>query len=814
VTATNSHYPGFVSDQLYVVTGGREAIFAAALGSLTVGAGQTCEIRIQHPDVFDRHLVLHYEDGCWRVDATGAGAHVFSNGDQVERAEITSLMELRLVDPVSGPVLSVGPARAELHDSTVHSESGTLSEPEARDPDQPVASFPLAREVLRLGRDPDSDILIPDVLVSRHHAEVRRVAGGGFEVIDLHSHNGTFVNGRRVERAVLDELDVVGVGRNSYRFIDGRLDEYVDTGDVGYAAVDLTVRLPDGTTLLDRIGFSLRSRSMLAVIGPSGSGKSTLLRALTGLQMADEGDVHYDERSLYTNYEALRRRIGHVPQDDIVHTELTVGRALEFASHLRFPPDVEASERERRVQEVIDELGLAARVDTQIASLSGGQRKRVSVGLELLTAPSLLFLDEPTSGLDPHSERSLIESFRSLADSGRTVVVATHATDSLRLYDRVLMLSPGGKLAYFGPPQMILAYFDRTDIADVFRDLSDDPDVDWGERFREHPYHRAYVEPASTPTAASEHPQTTERFGVRGRMHQYLTLTRRYAAVLAADRRNSALLLLQAPLLGLLLLVALPSDQLQPTAPSTLRLVSQASLVLLVIVIGVSWLGMSNAVREIAKEGALRQRERAAGVSMLAYVASKATVLGVITVVQAAILVVLATLTQHGPANSVLLGWPLGELIVVGALTGLAAMAVGLLISALASTADQATSALPIVLVFMLVLALGGVFPQIANKPVLKQLAYVAPTNWGFAGMASTSDLNDLQAVTAALEKRSTVDVDKPTAIFGAFNLNSKGDALWRHQASTWLIDVGALLGLSLIALLAAWLALCWDKRG
>jgi ABC-type multidrug transport system ATPase subunit len=798
-------------DQLYVHIGGREAVFASALGSLTVGSHQVCEIRVQHPDVIERHLRLHYEDGCWRLDATEPGALVFVGGEPVERAAITSLIELRLADPVSGPLLSVGPAQAALHDATVRPE--TVGELDSRDPDRPAASFRLNRAVLRLGRDPDSDILVNDVLVSRHHAEIRRVPDGGYEVIDLRSHNGTFVNGRRVERTVLEELDVIGVGRNSYRFVGGRLDEHVDSGDVSFAAVDLTVRLEDGTTLLDRIGFSLRSRSMLAVVGPSGSGKSTLLRALTGLRMADEGDVHYDERSLYTDYDALRRRIGHVPQDDIVHTELTVGRALQYASHLRFPADVDQNERDHRVREVIAELGLSSRADTEIASLSGGQRKRVSVGLELLTAPSLLFLDEPTSGLDPHSERSLIELFRGLADSGRTIVVATHATDSLRLYDRVLMLSPGGQLAYFGPPQMILAYFDRTDIADVFRDLSDAPELDWGQRFRGHPYHEAYVEPATTPAATSSSGHTAHRFGIRGRLHQYLTLTRRYAAVLAADRRNLGLLIAQAPLLGLLLLVALPSGQLQPTSPSQLRLVSQASLVLLVIVLGVSWLGMSNSVREIAKEGALRQRERAAGVSTLVYVASKATVLGVITIVQATILVVLATAAQHGPASSVVLGWPLGELIVVGALTGLAAMAFGLLISAVAKTADQATSALPIVLVFMLVLALGGVFPQIADKPVLKQLAYVAPTDWGFAGMASTSDLNNLQAVTAVLERRATVNVDNPTAVFQAFNLDYRGNVLWRHDASSWLIDVGALIGLAFIALLAAWLALCWDRR-
>ena len=192
--------------------------------------------------------------------------------------------------------------------------------------------------MLRIGRDPESDVVVDDVLVSRRHAEIRRLGEDRYEAIDLGSHNGTFVNGRRIERAMLEELDVVTVGRNSYRLLEDRLDEYVDTGEVAYAAIDLTVRLANGTVLLDRRRASRsQSRSMLGVIGPSGSGKSTLLGALTGFRMANEGDVRYGERSLYADYEALRQRIGYVPQDDIVHPELTVERELEFAADIRFP---------------------------------------------------------------------------------------------------------------------------------------------------------------------------------------------------------------------------------------------------------------------------------------------------------------------------------------------------------------------------------------------------------------------------------------------------------------------------------------------
>jgi ABC-type multidrug transport system ATPase subunit len=659
--------------------------------------------------------------------------------------------------------------------------------------------------------------VVEDLLVSRRHAEIRSLGDGRYEAIDLGSHNGTFVNGRRIDRAVLEELDVVSIGRNSYRLVEGRLDESVDTGEVAYAAIDLTVRLANGTVLLDRASFSLQSCSMLGVIGPSGSGKSTLLGALTGFRMADEGDVLYGDRSLYADYDALRQRIGYVPQDDIVHPELTVERELEFAGDVRFPSDVDPSERRRRVQEVMQELALVHRRDTAVARLSGGERKRVSVGLELLTAPSLLFLDEPTSGLDPNYERSLMELFRELANRGRTVVVVTHSVQSLRLCDRVLVLAPGGRVAYFGPPQLILAYFGEDDYPDVFHDLEQPDRVDWGPQFRAHPYYTTYVARTArtAPGVRAESPEhSTAPVSMRGRWHQFVALSRRYAAVIVADRRNLALLIGQAPLLGLLLLVALPGGQLASSPPSQLRLVSQASLVLLVVVLGVSWLGMSNAVREIAKELPVYRRERAAGVSLVAYLGSKAFVLGAITILQAVVLVALALSDQHGPAHAVLLGWPLGEIIVIGALTGIAAMAIGLFVSAAAKTTDRATTVLPIVLVFLLVLALGGVFPQIGNKPVLKQLGYVASTRWGFAGMASTADLNDLQAVTGVLTRTPSVNVDDPAALFQAFRNRYRGDSLWEHSASAWLADAGALIGIALAALLATGFVLSRDRPG
>jgi ABC-type multidrug transport system ATPase subunit len=748
-----------------------------------------------------------------------ARARSFLDGRAVRLLELRAATTLTLGDPVNGVAVELEPLESVSREQTLPPGklSGVLdlgagfAEERARTRDTATGLVPL--RTVTIGRDSSNLVSVKDLLVSRQHAEVRPTEGGRLVLVDLESSNGTFVNGRRVARALLDDLDVITVGRHSFRLVGAQLEEYVDEGLVSFQARGLTVLAEDGRPLLEDISFSLDERSFVAVVGPSGAGKSLLLSALTGFRQADRGTVLYGGRDLYMDYDALRTRIGFVPQDDVVHHPLTVRQALSYAAELRFSSDVGRQEREARVTEVIEELGLTALVDARIARLSGGERRRVCVGLELITRPSLLFLDEPTTGLDPGYERSLMRLLRDLANDGRTVVVVTHSVQSLRLCDRVLFLAPGGRTAYFGPAQLAPAYFERDDFPDVFHDLSTE-ERDWAGRFSEHRLHRQYVEQRLSEDAPHVSPDARPRrvSNPRGWLAQVWLLTRRYARVVTSDRRNVALLLLQPLVLGLIMLAALPAHELGPPPEGELRLASRAGLVLLVLVLGATWLGASNSIREIVKERAVFRHERAAGQHASAYVTSKVLVLGAITLLQAAILVPLATARQGGPEQGSLLEWPLAELVLGAALAGLAAMGLGLFISSVAGSVDRAITILPVVLIIQMLLAMGGVFPDVVEKPGLEQASKLAGTQWGFAATASTVELDRLQTIDRLAEEMSTFDTADPLPFLRAASGQVQSEPRWSHDWETWVWDAVRLLLLTMAGIAGATLVL--RRRG
>ena len=410
-----------------------------------------------------------------------------------------------------------------------------------------------------------------------------------------------------------------------------------------------------------------------------------------------------------------------------------------------------------------------------------------------------------------------MQNLRALADSGRTVIVVTHSVASIELCDRVLFLAPGGRVAYFGPPQGAAPYFGRDGIEEVFQDLGADPERDWVGEFRAtDDYRRFIAEPMShAPPAPTAEPVAATRAIVRRQwLRQFTTLSRRYVAILASDRRTLALLVLQAPLLGLLMLWRLPSGELGPPDGNTLRLLSSASIVLFNLVIGATWIGMSNAAREIVKEAPQFRRERAAGLSLSAYLASKVAVLGVITILQIVVYTLIATAAQKGPGDAVLLGSGRIELAVDVAVTALAGMCIGLLISAAARTTEQAMTVLPVVLIAQMVLASGAVFPDVAERVGLRQAREVVGAQWGFSAAAATADLNRIQAFNNRVRALKEVHLDRPEQISEALTAPVKGPTRWAHRTGPWLTDIAVLFALSIAALIAAGLVLARRDPG
>ncbi|MFF1723992.1 ABC transporter ATP-binding protein/permease [Streptomyces sviceus] len=641
--------------------------------------------------------------------------------------------------------------------------------------------------IMRIGRALENDLVVSDLQVSRNHAEFHSMPDGRMEIRDLGSHNGTYVNGQPIPKGgstLLGPSDIVGVGHSTFRIVGDRLEEFVDTGEVSFSARHLTVTVDGGKQILKDVSFGVPEKSLIAVIGPSGSGKSTLLKALTGYRPANQGDVLYDNRNLYKQFAELRQRIGLVPQDDILHKELTVKKALKYAAKLRFPADTTSEEREHRIDEVLRELKLDIHREKKVTALSGGQRKRVSVALELLTKPSLIFLDEPTSGLDPGMDRDVMQLLRGLADDGRTVLVVTHSVAELALCDKLLVMAPGGAVAYFGPPEEALNFFGYDTWADVFSAFENYRDYDWAGRWKGSQHYQMYaadidaVAPQSVqmPPMQGMKPPKPQRW-----TGQFGTLVRRYVSVIASDKGFLALTVILPLVLGSVSLLIDFGDNLlpKPVDPRT-RLPepnSTATTVLLILAVGACFAGAANSVRELIKERVIYERERATGLSRSAYLMSKVVVLGVITILQGLMVGLIGFASRGLPKEGLVLGnATLAELCLPIMGLGFTSMMFGLIISALVKTSEKT---MPLLVMFAIVQVVftGCLFPLHGTLGV-NELSYLMPSRWAVAAAGATLDFNKVNPPV------------KP---------GDTTDPLWNHAVSTWGLNMIALIAIGVV---------------
>ncbi|MFT4126049.1 MAG: FHA domain-containing protein, partial [Gordonia sp. (in: high G+C Gram-positive bacteria)] len=595
--------------------------------------------------------------------------------------------------------------------------------------------------VQTVGRTPDNDIVVNDVLASRHHARIVTQPDGLY-LEDLGGINGTYVNGVRVSRVRLAEGSIVTIGNSDFVVAGGSLvrgqAQEVVAGGLQVHGVSLVV--DGGKQLLANVEFTASPGTLTAVIGPSGAGKSTVSRIVAGLNSPTAGMVTFENRSVHQEYDALRTRIGMVPQKDVLHHKLTLRQALRYAAELRLPPDFAKADRDNVINGVLAELQLTEHVDTRVEKLSGGQQKRASVAMELLTGPQLLILDEPTSGLDPALDRQVMATLRSLANAGRVVLVVTHSLTYLSMCDQVLLLAPGGKTAYCGPPQQVKAVMGTDDWAEIFSFVAAQPDA----------AHMRYLQGrgAPQPPPAARPPGPAIPAPHTSFVRQASTVARRQVRLVFADIGYLAFLLLLPVVLGLLTLVIPGDSGFGKLAPGPggrpPKDGAEAIQILVVLVVGAAFMGAALTVRDLVGERDIFERERAVGLRPGAYLWAKIMVFFVAAIAQSAIMV---AITYAGRGTPELGGTFLPPWLALG--VSIAALAcvstlVGLTISSMVRSNEQVMPPLVIVVMVQLVFC-GGLFKL--DGPALEILSSVFPSYWGYISAAGAVGLYDINAL-------------------------------------------------------------------
>ncbi len=787
---------------------GRVRTLALSRDPLTIGRHPTNQLVVDVPTVSAEHAIVEYRAGVYHLVDRGSRNGTFVNGQRIDEIDLKDGDLIRLGETGSTAV-------------TLTYRAGQAPQSAALD------QFDLAaHDTLTIGRAAECDLVLDSPLVSRHHTRLERT-GSTHVLIDLGSTNGTYVNSQRIDRAELHAGDIVQIGPYRFTYQPGALSQVISVQRGRLDALHLTRRVDGGRLILNDVSLSIAPREFVAIVGGSGSGKTTLLNALSGFEPA-EGRVLLNGDDYYTNFDLYRSLIGYVPQDDIIHRELPVGQALRYAALLRLPGDTSEDEINARIERVLAEVDMDAQSEQIVGRLSGGQRKRVSIGMELLAEPGVFFLDEATSGLDPGLEKKLMFTLRRLADGGRTVALVTHATANIKQCDHVAFIGEG-RLVFFGPPSVALEFFGVNEFADIYEAIEDDA-ASWEKRFRESSFYAQYVLPRisnaevalrSVPpgmrTAQRPAPRSASAAPRANPWWQFSILTQRYFELVVRDKVLLTLLLAVMPLVGLLLaIITRPSVLVGESAQRIQELLAssgsysvagEAQIVIMMLALAASLVGLFAAAFELVRERAIYRRERMVNLRLRTYLGSKIVVLIGFAALQVLALLVVVALRVQVPFAGIILPGPL-ELYITLLLTTIVGILLGLFISAIAANSN---SVIYIVLLAVFVqIIFAGVFFELPG--VTKAISFFTPTRWSVEALGSTIDmptLNDL----GQIEVHRTIDAVDPTTGAKIQREVVYGDKLpltftvsYEHQAgyllSRWLM----LLAFAVVLLIAtAW---------
>ena len=626
-----------------------------------------------------------------------------------------------------------------------------------------------------IGRSDSCTLHLSHVGVSKMHAEIRLAKDGHYYLRDLNSTNGVFINGRRVDKGRrLLEKDIITITNTRIIFTAGGLFVCTYRSGLGIEARHIVKTVGKGNkkfNICNDVSLSIQPGELVAIIGGSGAGKTTFMNAISGYNRPTSGQVLINGEELYETYDSLKNIIGYVPQQDIVYDNLTLESMLMYAAKLRLPDDTTRDERAQRVAKVIQMVELTGKEKTMIRRLSGGQKKRASIAVELLSDPRLFFLDEPASGLDPGTERNLMKTLKNMTEDGKTVILVTHSTLNLQNCDKIVFMGKGGNLCYFGNMRDAEKFFHVDNLVDVYNMITEDAPG----------WRRYYDSTAGARTAPLRETAPEEGASRKKNRHssfrQVRVLSGRYLRLLLNDRQRLLLVLLQAPLLAFLISLVADGTQFEDY--------SMTKSLLFALSCSAFWVGTLNAIQEICKERVILRREYMTGLHLVPYILSKFMVLGLLCLVESGLLSIVFTIFVGSPEEGVMMYPPL-EIFVTTFLTSFGASGMGLFASALFKNPDRAMTVAPILLMPQILFS-GLLFKL---EGVTKYISWFAVCRWSMEGYGTTANLNSLpQKIDVGGQLQQ---IEKKAEDFFTFTAG--------HMWKSWLLLLAFVAGFGILS--------------
>ena len=621
--------------------------------SLMVGSNSNCDLIISNKRISRNHCqIIYNSSGELKLVDLNSSNGTFLNGLKLESNKTYNLNlkdQVQLAG-VSGILISVGSENTQSRDL---------------DNQENILELFKNKDLIIVGRDSLCDLRINDNRISRKHASIKKLSNDKFLIKDLGSLNGIYINGSKLNGSkTISKSDSIFISKYLLK-IEGKAKDLSD--ELAISAIGIEKVYPnqkEGKKALHKLDLSVPSKSLLAIMGPSGCGKSTLLKSLNGESPPTKGKVLIFNQDLITNYEYLKTQIGYVPQDDIVHKQLTVEQSLFFAAKLRIA-NINNGDIYTKINKILSELNIGHIKKNLISDISGGQRKRVSIAIELLTDPMLLFLDEPTSPLDPQTIEDFLNILKSLSNNGTTVIMVTHKPEDLDYMDEVIFMADnnGGKIVYYGDSSKYKEYFNVNNAVSVFSQISGPNSKTWINK---------YANPRPIPETQQKNKILINKSN-QNPLEQFFWLTMRYFRIKTNDKVNTSIMLLQAPIIALLICLVFKEIQLS---------------VLFIMAVSAVWFGSTNAAREIVGELAVYKRERMYNLKLMPYIFSKITVLSVFSIIQSLIFIFILYVNYNNSSYDISLNNPFVAFLWMSFLT-ISSTFLGLLLSAIFDTSYQ-----------------------------------------------------------------------------------------------------------------------------